>query len=137
MIAAARRVKAVNPTVVTVAYRNTQISYPWYRSAIAMAQHPSWWVVGARAGPNNATWNLFNLTVQDAASHWEQAALSLVASGVIDTVFADGCNTNARSSDPEHPLSPAKVAALHAAKGSVLRSLQKKLPGESTHKDND
>jgi hypothetical protein len=37
ILATARAIKAVNPKVMTVAYLNSGIAYPWYRAAIPFA----------------------------------------------------------------------------------------------------
>ena len=126
IVRAARAIKAVDPTVVTIAYLNTQIVYPWYRAARAVATHPSWWLSGNKHdGPKGSTWHTVDLTVPEAAAAWQRTATNLTTTGAIDGVFADGCMR--RESGPG--LTPARVAALYAAKHDMLRGLQAALPG--------
>ena len=101
IVSTARAIKAINPGAVIVAYLNAQISYPWYRSAREMAANAAWWLTDAKhAGPSNSTWKTFDLTVPGAARSWQQAALNLTATGVIDSVFADGCVSRERGPTP-------------------------------------
>ena len=126
IVTAARAIKAVDPTVVTLAYLNTQIVYPWYRAARPVATHPSWWLAGNNHdGPNGSTWHTVDLTVPEAAAAWQRTATNLTTTGAIDGVFADGCMK--RESGPG--LTPARTAALYKAKHDMLRGLQAALPG--------
>ncbi len=91
IVAVARKIKAVNPKVVTVAYFNAQIGYPWYRATRVLAQHPTWWNA-QQYGPTTATWKSWNLTVAAAAAAWQQGCLDVTRTGVVDTCFVDGCS---------------------------------------------
>ena len=90
IVAVARKIKAVNPKVVTVAYFNAEIGYPWYRAARLLAQNPTWWST-QHYGPVTATWKGWNLTVAAAAAAWQQGCLDVTRTGVVDTCFVDGC----------------------------------------------
>lgn len=125
MVAAAQKVKALNPDVVTIAYLHTEISHGWYRLAREVAANPSWWLAGGakHIGPSESTWKNLDLTVSAAAAAWQRTAMGLAATGAIDGIFADGCTGNVSG------VSPARVAALYAAKREMLRGLQAQLPG--------
>ena len=91
-----------------------------------MAANPSWWLTDAKhTGPVNSTWKTFDLTVAAAMRVWQQTALNLTATGVVDSGFADGCVS--RGSGPH--LTPAGAGALLVAKQQMLRELQPQLPG--------
>ena len=59
-----------------------------------------------------------------AARAWQAAALELTATGVVDTVFADGCTAREEAPPGAPPLPPARVQQLLEAKYATLRSLQ-------------
>jgi hypothetical protein len=119
IIAVARAIKAVNPNVMTAAYLNSQISYGWYRSSRELAANSSWWLT-THDGPKGSTWKTYDLSVAAAAHSWQQAALNLTTTGVIDTVFADGCMKLEGGPHGKEVL---------AAKYAMLRQLQTQVPG--------
>ena len=85
----ARRIKALNPRVLTVAYFNAQIAYPWYRASRVLAQQPAWW--GApHHGPAGSTWKTWNLSIPAAAEAWKQGCVDVTRSGLVDSCFVDG-----------------------------------------------
>ena len=104
--------QAANPKVVTVAYYNAQIAYPWYQSAKALAQNPTW-QASSHAGPAGSTWKNWNLSVPAAADAWQEGCLAMVRSGVIDSCFVDGCGGMAGRSNPT--AKHAAIAELQAA----------------------
>jgi hypothetical protein len=124
IVETARLIKAANSKVMIVAYMHSQISYPWYRESRKMVANSSWWLTdAAHAGPTGSTWKNFDLTIAAAADHWKQTALNLTSTGVIDTVFADGCTNKVKG------VTPARTAQLYAAKVGMLQSLQSQIPG--------
>jgi hypothetical protein len=68
---------------------------------------------------------MYDLSVAAAAHSWQQAALNLTGTGVIDSVFADGCTK--KPSGPH--MSPARSQGIFHAKHEMLRQLQTQLPG--------
>ena len=125
IVVAARAIKAINPHVVTIAYMNAQISYPWYRAARAVAANVSWWLNASHDGPASSTWKMYDLSVAEAAQSWADAAMNLTATGVIDGVFADGCLN--KEGGPH--MSPSRSKKVYDGKVAMLRGLQAKLPG--------
>lgn len=126
IVAAARAIKAVNPHVVTIAYMNAQISYPWYRAARPLAANASWWLTDAsHDGPASSTWKMYDLSVAEAAQSWVDAATNLTATGVIDGVFADGCLK--KEGGPN--MTPSRIKKVYDGKVAMLRRLQAVLPG--------
>ena len=126
IVATARAIKAINPRVLTIAYMNSQISYPWYRAARPVAANASWWLTDApHDGPASSTWKMYDLSVAEAAQSWADAATNLTATGVIDGIFADGC---LRKELGPH-ISPTRSQKVYDGKVAMLRGLQAKLRG--------
>ena len=90
IVAAAQAIKAVNPKVVTVAYFNAQIAYPWYRASRALTSQPSWWS-SVHAGPPGATWKTWDLVNAAAAAAWKRGCTDVTKTGAVDSCFIDGC----------------------------------------------
>ena len=118
-----RRLKALNPQLVTVAYFNAQIAYPWYRAARALAQNPAWWLTahsGAKhSGPPGSTWQIWDLSIAAAAEAWREGCVNATRTGVIDSCFVDGCMAN------DLPGNAGLGAATHKA----IAELQSSVPG--------
>jgi hypothetical protein len=156
IVRVARKIKAINPRVLTVAYLNAQISYPWYRAAREVAAHPSWWLNGSRQiGPSGSTWCARAMTTP-ADSLWRGARqtghmhtewLPIVRRKVYDltvesaanswkdaclnltrTGALDSCFVDGCVSQPKG-LPPAKQARFAAAKASMIAQLQERVPG--------
>ena len=118
IVAVARSIKQLNPKVVTVAYLNAQISYPWYRASRELAANPSWWLRNTtHAGPVGSTWKMYDLTVAAAAQSWKDACLNLTRTGVVDSCFVDGCTERKGS------------ARLADAKAAMITQLQAEVAG--------
>lgn len=115
IVAVARKIKSINPKVVTIAYFNAEIGYPWYRATRELARNPSWWS-SAHQGPPGATWKSWNLTVAAAAAAWQHGCAAMTETGVVDSCFVDGCNDWGSS-----------LGA--AAKRNAIAKLQAAVPG--------
>ena len=85
IVTAAAAIKRIDPSVMTVAYLNFQIAYPWYRAARDVAAHPEWWLRDVRhPGPAGSSWQAYDLTIPAASASWKASCHDLVRSGAVD-----------------------------------------------------
>ena len=100
ILAAARQLKAANPTLPVVAYFNSVLNWPYYRLAEEMATHSSWalrntsglpvLLAGDPSFPQPAAgMEVFDMS-QGVVQAWYAAACSsLTATGSLDGCFQD------------------------------------------------
>ena len=90
-MSAARKIKAVNPSTMVVAYMNSIISYPWYRVARQLLKNSSWWLRDQNGTLLNnivqnptETWYTWDFSKPEVGELWAEGCLSMVRTGVVD-----------------------------------------------------
>lgn len=130
MVSAAQGLKSINDKVHVFSYTNSIIAYPWYRGAHEFNEHSDLWLRDVDGNLLNnihenpvETWHAWDHS-QDAASKiWASQCRNMVASGVVDGCFVDGC-----MNVPE-PLAPNKSLQYAQKKPAMLAQLQQDIPG--------
>ena len=139
IVSAARKIKAVNPSTMVVAYMNSIISYPWYRVARQLLKNSSWWLRDQNGTLLNnivqnptETWYTWDFSKPEVGELWAEGCLSMVRTGVVDGCFMDGCanaNPNGNRLIVPGPLAPDTRAAYTEHKPTWMARLQQRVPG--------
>jgi len=124
-----KKLKAAAPHVMTIAYVNSIIAYPWYRAAQQNAANESFPLRledGSFANnikPNaGETWFAWNFGIEQVRNIFKEQCLGMTTKGV-DGCYIDGCQ------NVPSPLDPETKAAYMAGKQQVLEELQQEVPG--------
>ena len=139
IVSALRKVKAVNPAVVTVAYLHSDIVQGWYRAAQHLAAEsdcwlrdrngtlmPSWHGVHGCGNSGNCTWLLLDHSKPACSELFAESCLAMTRTGAVDGCFVDGCNP--AGSLPAGPT-PEQGRAMVAGKLAMLAKLQTQVAG--------
>lgn len=123
--------KAAAPDVMTIAYVNSIIAYPWYNGAQKAASNKSWplrLADGSFAHNINVnlaraqSWFAWNFAIEEVRNIFKEQCAGMVNGGV-DGCYIDGC------SNIPGPLDPETKEAYVAGKQQVLEELQQEVPG--------
>eukprot|EP00937_MAST-01D_sp_MAST-1D-sp2_P000048 g48.t1 len=139
IVAAGRAIKAVNASVMVIAYMNSIISYPWYRAARDLLRNSSWWLRDVNGSLVNnikhnpdETWFTWNFADPAVGELWSRACLAMTATGAVDGCFMDGCaNANPAGNRliVPGPLAQATREAYARNKPAWMARLQARVPG--------
>ena len=123
----AAQLKAANPRQHIVVYMNTEIAYPWYRSARTFLRSPTNWLRNSTGqlthGTPGASWYDWDFTQPALGQMWMQMCLNVTRSGVVDGCFMDGCKQLPGA------LSPANRTLYLKNKEAWQEQLQREVPG--------
>merc|ERR1712046_113763 len=102
-IKAARRLKKLANQTHVLAYVNAALAYPWYRASQKLMDNLTQCLrnstgqlvhnliaTGLNKEAGKESWLAWDYS-KGAGEHFAEACLSMVRSGVIDGIFADGC----------------------------------------------
>ena len=134
ILAAARQVKAVAPSLPVIAYFNSVLNWPYYRLARDMAAHPGWALATSSGAPLRVHGDpsfpqpkdgmtVFDFS-QKPVRDWFSAACAKMDPALIDGCFQD------RAGENDFPGVNASVLAAYAAgHDAVLAGMQAALGG--------
>lgn len=125
-----QRLKAVAPDVQTIAYTNSIIAYPWYKTVQdQFLKNSTYWLRNANGElqhnikQSSQTWYTWDFSVPAVADIYKEQCLSMVRTGAVDSCYADGCE------NVPGPLDDAKRDAYTAGKHAMFVDLQDQIPG--------
>jgi len=126
-----KKLKAAHPHVMTIAYVNSIIAYPWYRAAQQNAANQSLPLRledGSFAHNINVnlardeTWFAWNFGIEEGRNLFKEQCAGMTKKSV-DGCYVDGCQ------NIPGPLDPETKAAYIAGKQQALEELQQEIPG--------
>ena len=133
-IAAARRLKKLANRTHVLAYVNAALAYPWYRASQKLMNNLTQCLrnstgqlvhnliaTGLNKEAGKESWLAWDYS-KGAGKYFAEACLSMVQSGVIDGIFADGCVRTPQ------PLLNATTIAYEREKAKLMVQLQKQMP---------
>lgn len=130
MVTNFKKLKKVAPDVMTIAYTNSIIAYPWYKAVQEQfLKNESYWLHNSKGElqhnikQSTETWYTWDYSIPEAAEIYKNQCMDMVRTGAVDSCYADGCE------NVPTPLDSTKNAAYVAGKRSTLADLQNQIPG--------
>lgn len=124
-----KKLKAVAPDVMTLAYTNSIIAYPWYHAAQEFLKNDTFWLRNKNGElqhnikQSSETWYTWNFAIPAVVDIYKEQCMSMVRTGSVDGCYADGCE------NVPGPLDAATQQAYIAGKHQMLADLQAEIPG--------
>jgi len=93
-----KKLKKASPDVMTVAYTNSIIAYPWYHAAQdPFLKNDTYWLRNKNGDlqhnikQSDESWYTWNFAVPDVMEIYKEQCMSMVRTGAVDSCYADGC----------------------------------------------
>jgi hypothetical protein len=129
-VEAFKKLKQHSPDIMTIAYTNSIIAYPWYHASHDIfLKNESYWLRNADGDlqhnikQSDQTWYTWNFADPAVVEIYKEQCMSMVRTGAVDSCYADGCP------NVPGPLDSDTQTAYTNNKRQMLADLQKETPG--------